>query len=229
MIKKRIFVDGEYGTTGLQIFSRLQKRNDIDLFSIPHKKRHNQNIRKIFLQKSDFSILCLPDYASREAAKIVAGCKTRLIDTSTAHRTDPNWIFGFPELEEGQEERIASARYVSNPGCYSTGAIALIRPLTQAGILSKNALITISAISGYTGGGKKLISRMENKSHDKAITAPYFIYETQLKHKHIAEITQFSLLKNAPLFSPSVGRFEQGMIVQVPLHRALLKKKWIVS
>ena len=222
MTKPKIYVDGEHGTTGLQILERLQGRDDIDLLKMPHEERRNPEARRALLNEADFAILCLPDDASREAAAMVADGTTRLIDASTAHRTNPDWTFGFKELEPGHDQKIATSRFVANPGCYSTGAIALIRPLTQAGLLSKDALLTINAVSGYTGGGKGLIAQMEDQNHDDAIDAPYFIYATGLAHKHIPEITEYGLLENSPVFTPSVGRFAQGMIVQVPLHMAAL-------
>ena len=221
-MKPKIFVDGEHGTTGLQILERLGKRDDIELLSIPHEDRRDQSVRAALLNEADFAILCLPDDASREAASMVDDGNTRLIDASTAHRTNPDWVFGFKELEPGHSEKIANARFVANPGCYSTGAIALIRPLTQSGVLSKDALVTINAVSGYTGGGKGLIAQMEGEGDD-AIDAPLFVYATTLTHKHVPEITEYCMLENKPIFSPSVGRFPQGMIVQVPLHLAALK------
>lgn len=221
-MKPKIFVDGEHGTTGLQILERLGKRDDIELLSIPHEDRRDQAVRKALLNEADFAILCLPDDASREAAAMVADGNTRLIDASTAHRTHPDWVFGFKELEPGHTEKLAKARFVANPGCYSTGAIALIRPLTQAGMLSKDALLAINAVSGYTGGGKGLIAQMEGDGED-AIDAPHFLYATQLAHKHVPEITEYGMLENKPIFSPSVGKFPQGMIVQLPLHMAALK------
>lgn len=222
MTLPKIYIDGEHGTTGLQIRDRLANRSDINLLSMPHEERRNPQAREALLNEADFAILCLPDDASREAARMVANGDTRLIDASTAHRTDPSWVFGFKELDPGHDQTISKARYVSNPGCYSTGAIALIRPLTKAGILPRDAYVTVNAVSGYTGGGKNLIAQMEDQSREDAISAPHFLYATGLKHKHVPEITTYGLLQNAPLFSPSVGRFPQGMIVQVPLHMAAL-------
>ena len=222
MTKPKIYVDGEHGTTGLQILDRLADRSDIQLLSMPHEDRRNPDVRKALLNEADFAVLCLPDDASREAATMVADGDTRLIDASTAHRTDPNWTFGFKELDPGHDKVIAKSRFVSNPGCYSTGAIALIRPLTKSGLLGKDALLSINAVSGYTGGGKGLIAQMEDATREDAISAPLFLYATGLTHKHVPEITTYGLLENAPLFSPSVGRFPQGMIVQLPLHMATL-------
>jgi len=222
MTKPKIYVDGEHGTTGLQILERLQGRADIDLLSMPHEDRRNSDVRNALLNEADIAVLCLPDDASREAAEMVADGTTRLIDASTAHRTNPDWVFGFKELEPGHDAKIAKARFVSNPGCYSTGAIALIRPLTQSGLLSKEALVTVNAVSGYTGGGKAMIAQMEDASLPDAIASPHFVYATALGHKHVPEIKTYGMLEHAPLFSPAVGRFPQGMIVQVPFHMAAL-------
>ena len=222
MPKPKIYVDGEHGTTGLQILDRLKNREDIQLLSMPHEERRNPEARRALLNEADFAVLCLPDDASLEAAVMVADGDTRLIDASTAHRTNPDWVFGFKELDPGHDRVIADARFVSNPGCYSTGAIALIRPLTSSGLLDKSSLVTINAVSGYTGGGKGLIAKMEDASHEEAISSPHFIYATGLTHKHVPEITTYGMLENTPLFTPSVGRFPQGMIVQVPFHLASL-------
>lgn len=221
-MKPKIYVDGEHGTTGLQILSRLEKRDDIELLSIPHEERRNPDARQTLLNEADFAILCLPDDASREAAQMVADGTTRLIDASTAHRTNPDWVFGFKELDPDHAAKIASARFVANPGCYSTGAIALIRPLVRAGLLSPDALVTINAVSGYTGGGKSLIARMEDPSCDDAITAPHHIYANGLTHKHVPEITHYGGLNTRPVFTPAVGNYPQGMLVQVPLHLSML-------
>ena len=208
-MKLKIYIDGEHGTTGLQILTRMQGRDDVEMLSMPHADRHNKEVRSKLLNDADIAILCLPDDGAREAVSMITDGNTRLIDASTAHRTDPDWIFGFKELEPGHSEKIAKARFVSNPGCYSTGAIALLRPLTQAGHLSKDALITINAVSGYSGGGKGLIAQMEDSAHEDAISSAYFIYATGLKHKHVPEIQHHGLLTHAPIFSPAVGKFPQ--------------------
>lgn len=221
-MKSKTFIDGEHGTTGLQIITRMQGRDDVEMLSMPHADRHNKDVRSKLLNEADIAILCLPDDGAREAVAMVADGDTRLIDASTAHRTDPNWVFGFKELVPGHSDKIAEARFVSNPGCYSTGAIALLRPLTQNGLLSDEALVTINAVSGYTGGGKGLIAQMEDEAHEDAISSPYFVYATGLHHKHVPEIQHHGLLNHAPIFSPAVGRFPQGMIVQIPLHLASL-------
>lgn len=223
--KAKVFIDGEHGTTGLKIRERLADRSDIDVLSIPHEERRNDEFRRTLLSQADVAILCLPDDASRQAVAMLAESgnqTTRIIDTSTAHRTAPNWVFGFAELTSGQEAAIASARFVSNPGCYSTGAIALLRPLIDAGILPPGHPISINAVSGYSGGGKDLIAKMEDKSHADHVSANHFLYALTMAHKHVPEIVSRAGLKRAPIFTPSVGRFTQGMLVNIPLHLDLL-------
>ncbi|MEL6785616.1 MAG: N-acetyl-gamma-glutamyl-phosphate reductase, partial [Pseudomonadota bacterium] len=214
----KIYVDGEHGTTGLQILNRLQGRKDITLLSMPLEERRNPDKRRELLREADIAILCLPDDASREAAQMVADTDTRLIDASTAHRTNPDWVYGFKELDPDHSATIATAKYVSNPGCYPTGAIALLRPLVKAGVLPQDAPVTINAVSGYTGGGKGLIAQMENADAPNAITAPLFAYALGLTHKHQPEIEKYAGLTTPPLFTPAVGNFPQGMVVQAPFH-----------
>ena len=214
----KIFIDGEHGTTGLQIRTRMAGRRDVELLSIPEAERRNAAMREDMLNSADIAILCLPDEASKEAVKMVAGNNNvRIIDTSTAFRVAPDWAYGFAEMDKAQGEKIRSARYVANPGCYPTGAIGLIRPLRSAGILPDGYPVTVNAVSGYTGGGKQMIAQMEDKNHPEHLTANNFLYGLTLKHKHVPEMTIHGLLDRAPLFSPSVGRFAQGMIVQLPL------------
>ncbi|SCB15463.1 N-acetyl-gamma-glutamyl-phosphate reductase [Rhizobium hainanense] len=215
----KIFIDGEHGTTGLQIRTRMADRRDVELLSIPEAERRNAAMREDMLNSADIAILCLPDDASKEAVKMVAGNNNvRVIDTSTAFRIHPDWAYGFAEMDSNQGNKIRVARFVANPGCYPTGAIGLIRPLRAAGILPTSYPVTVNAVSGYTGGGKQMIAQMENPDHPDAITAPHFLYGLPLTHKHVPEMTTHGLLERAPIFSPSVGRFPQGMIVQVPLH-----------
>ncbi|MBX5083727.1 N-acetyl-gamma-glutamyl-phosphate reductase [Rhizobium lentis] len=215
----KIFIDGEHGTTGLQIRTRMAGRRDVELLSIPEAERRNAAMREDMLNSADIAILCLPDDASKEAVQMVSGNNNvRVIDTSTAFRVNPGWAYGFAEMDGDQAERIRAARFVSNPGCYPTGAIGLIRPLRAAGILPDGYPVTVNAVSGYTGGGKQLIAQMENPDHPDAISAPHFLYGLPLTHKHVPEMTVHGLLDRAPIFSPSVGKFAQGMIVQVPLH-----------
>jgi N-acetyl-gamma-glutamyl-phosphate reductase len=221
-MKPRIFVDGEHGTTGLQIVQRLAGRDDIELLSIPAAERRNRDRRESMLKSADIAILCLPDDGAREAVGLAAGAPTRFIDASTAHRTDPEWVFGFAEMDPDQPGRIAAASRVSNPGCYSTGAIALIRPLTAAGVLPADYPVTINAVSGYTGGGKSLIARFEDENDPNPVRVPTYLYALTLAHKHVPEIVTHGGLKRRPVFTPNVGRFAQGMTVQVPLHLDLL-------
>lgn len=222
-MKPKIFIDGEHGTTGLQIRQRLGGRADLDLLSIPEAERRNPALRQEMLRASDIAILCLPDDAARESVAMLDGNNsTRVIDTSTANRVNPDWAYGFAEMDPAQAEKIANARFVANPGCYPTGAIGLIRPLTQAGILPANYPVTVNAVSGYTGGGKQMIAQMEDETAADHIAAPHFLYGLTLTHKHVAEMQLHGLLDRRPIFSPSVGRFAQGMIVQVPLHLAEL-------
>ena len=209
----KVFIDGEVGTTGLQIRARLAERRDIALISLPEARRKSRAARLQAFGEADVAILCLPDDAVRDIVPDLAEMPVRLIDASTAHRTDPDWVFGFPEMTAGQRDRIAAARRVSNPGCYSTGAIALLRPLVEAGVLAADAPVTINAISGYTGGGKALIAEFEVGE----VTGG-FVYKTDQTHKHLPEIVAHSGLTRKPIFVPQVGHYAQGMIVQVPLH-----------
>ncbi|MEB2844059.1 N-acetyl-gamma-glutamyl-phosphate reductase [Rhizobiales bacterium RZME27] len=214
----KIFIDGEHGTTGLQIRTRMAGRRDVELLSIPEAERRNAAMREDLLNSADIAILCLPDDASKEAVSMLAGNNNvRIIDTSTAYRVAPDWAYGFAELDKGQAEKIRSARHVSNPGCYPTGAVSLLRPLRNARLLPDGYPVSVNAVSGYTGGGKQLIGQMEDASREDALSANNFLYGLTLKHKHVPEMKTHGLLDRAPLFSPSVGRFAQGMIVQVPL------------
>lgn len=215
----KIFIDGEHGTTGLQIRTRMAGRRDVELLSIPEAERRNAAMREDMLNSADIAILCLPDDASKAAVQMIsANNNVRVIDTSTAFRVNAGWAYGFAEMDKEQAEKIRAARFVANPGCYPTGAIGLIRPLRAAGILPDGYPVTVNAVSGYTGGGKQMIAQIEDQSRDDAITAPHFLYGLPLTHKHVPEMKIHGLLDRAPIFSPSVGKFPQGMIVQVPLH-----------
>ena len=208
-----VFIDGEAGTTGLQIRERLLGRDDIRLVQVDPARRKEASARAEAFAEADVAILCLPDDAAREAVAMTADMDVRLIDASTAHRIDPNWVFGFPELAAEMREMIAAARLVSNPGCYSTGAIAMVAPLVAAGLIDEGEALSIHAVSGYTGGGKALIGEYE------ASTAPaHFVYGLNQRHKHIPEIMTHGGLLVQPVFAPSVGNFAQGMAVQLPLH-----------
>ncbi|MGL3608884.1 N-acetyl-gamma-glutamyl-phosphate reductase [Rhizobium sp. G187] len=214
----KIFIDGEHGTTGLQIRTRLAERRDIELLSIPEAERRNEAMREDLLNTADIAILCLPDDASKQAYEMTAANNNvRLLDASTAFRIHPDWAYGFAEMDRAQREKIRTSRHVSNPGCYPTGAIGLIRPLRAAGILPDGYPVSVNAVSGYSGGGKQMIAQMEDPTRDDAISANNFLYGLNMKHKHVPEMKTHGLLDRAPLFAPSVGRFAQGMIVQVPL------------
>ncbi|MRX49868.1 N-acetyl-gamma-glutamyl-phosphate reductase [Paracoccus sp. S-4012] len=209
----KVFIDGEAGTTGLQIRERLETRADIELVRVHPARRKDPAARRAAFAEADVAILCLPDAPAREAVELAEGLPVRIIDASTAHRVAPGWVYGFPELAPGLSRRIAGADRVSNPGCYSTGAIALITPLVAAGLVAADEALSINAVSGYTGGGKELIAEFEDGR------APdFFVYALGQGHKHLPEIMTHAGLTARPVFAPSVGRFAQGMVVQVPLH-----------
>lgn len=232
MSKAKIYIDGEHGTTGLQIRERLALRNDINVLSMPHEERRNADFRAKLLGEADIAILCLPDAASREAVQMLNDANnssTRLIDASTAFRTDSNWAYGFAELDANQRHKIASARFVSNPGCYATGAIALLQPLVKSGLLPADYPITINAVSGYSGGGKNLIAQMEDTAREDHISSAHFLYALGLGHKHVPEIVNSSALTREPIFTPNVGRFAQGMLVNIPLHTDLMSNASLES
>ena len=213
----KIFIDGEAGTTGLQILERLSGRRDISLLHLDDSERKDTQRRKAMLNNSDLAILCLPDDAARESVSLIENSDTKVIDASTAHRTSEGWAFGFPEYEKGHREKIAQARRVANPGCYAICSIAVLHPLIAAGVVEDDWPITINAISGYSGGGKSLIAEFEGDAPPNKNKVPFFTYGHTLAHKHVPEITRWSGLKHAPIFVPSVGLYAQGMIVQVPL------------
>jgi N-acetyl-gamma-glutamyl-phosphate reductase len=213
----RVFIDGEAGTTGLQIHARLKDRRDIALMSIDPARRKDPAARAELLNSADLVILCLPDDAAREAVSLIENPAVKVIDASTAHRVAPDWVFGFPEMAPGQREAIASAKRVSNPGCWSTGAIALIRPLVQAGLLPADWPISIHGVSGYSGGGKAMIAEFEDETSVAYTKAPYRLYGMGLEHKHLPEIVAHAGLARRPVFSPAVGRYLRGMLVEVPL------------
>jgi N-acetyl-gamma-glutamyl-phosphate reductase len=218
----KVFIDGEVGTTGLQIRKRLEARADIELLHLPENRRKDAGARAEMLNAADLAVLCLPDDAAREAAAMVDNPDTRVIDASTAHRVDPDWVYGLPEFDAEQPARIAGAKRVTNPGCYALASVALLRPLIAAGLMPAETAISINAVSGYSGGGRKMIERFENPDSPDAITAPFQVYALNLAHKHVPEIYRRSGLTLRPLFLPSVGRFRQGMIVQIPLHLGAL-------
>ena len=212
-----VFIDGEEGTTGLQIRERLEGRAELELLHLPAERRKDATARADALNAADIAILCLPDDAARDAVAMIDNSTTRVIDASTAYRVADGWVYGFPEITPDQSAAIAAATRVTNPGCYPTGAVALIRPLIKANLLPADYPITINAVSGYSGGGKSLIARMEDPSAADPVGSAFFLYGLGLEHKHVPEIQIHGALEHRPLFAPSVGRFRQGMIVEVPL------------
>ncbi len=218
---KKVFIDGSAGTTGLRIFERLSERNDISLITLPEDLRKSQEHRKNALNDADIAFLCLPDAAAAEAVSFVENQNTVIIDTSTAHRTNPGWAYGFPELSEDLKEKILSSNRIAVPGCHASGFTALIHPLVKAGLLSGDADLTCHSITGYSGGGKKMIAQYEEKGNDCLFAAPRQ-YALSQNHKHLKEMMCFTSLKKAPVFCPIVSNFYSGMLVTVPLHKSAL-------
>ena len=218
-MKPKIFIDGREGTTGLQIYERLSSRRDIELLQINNSKRKDVPTRKMLINKADIAFLCLPDDAACEAITLIDNDDTRVLDASTAHRVADSWVYGLPELSAHQRERIHTARYVSNPGCHSTGAILLIAPLVESKLLPADYPLVIISVTGYTGGGKKMIAEYEtsNRVERWDLDSPR-LYSTGANHKHIPEIVSYSGLANIPVFTPIVADYPQGLQIIIPVH-----------
>lgn len=216
----KVFIDGGHGTTGLKIHERLDQRDDIEILRIDEAHRKDLDARIEMTKQADISILCLPDAASQELAQ-AAPPDVRLIDTSTAHRTNPDWVYGMPELAPGQREKIRNAARVANPGCHATGFILLVRPLVDAGILPPDYPLDAFCITGYSGGGKKMIQNHEKADREAYLSSPGQ-YGLNQKHKHLPEMVMMTGISRAPAFSPIVGDFYSGMVMTVPLHTGML-------
>lgn len=221
MSKKKIFIDGREGTTGLGICARLENRDDIELIILSEEKRKDPVARKEAINSSDITILCLPDAAAKESVSLVENPNTIILDASTAHRTAPGWVYGLPELSASQLEKIKTSKRIAVPGCHASGFITLIAPLVKAGIIGKDALLTCHSITGYSGGGKKMIAEYEAAEQPEKLAAPRQYGLTQ-SHKHLPEMVHMTGLENPPIFCPIVSDFYSGMLVTVPIFKSML-------
>ena len=219
---KKIYIDGQAGTTGLRIRERLAERDDVTVLTLPEDKRKDTEARRAIMNSVDVVFLCLPDAAAREAVTLIENPDVRVLDTSTAHRTNPAWAYGFPELDQSFREKIRTSHRVAVPGCHASGFIALVRPLVQAGLLSPDARLSATSLTGYSGGGKNMIADYENSDRDPLLDAPRQ-YALGQSHKHLPEMQAFTGLTSAPVFLPIVGDFYSGMEVTVPLFGADVK------
>ena len=223
-MKIKVFIDGREGTTGLRINERFADREDVELLSIDIDKRKDTEERKRLINQSDITFLCLPDDAARESVSLIENDRVRVIDTSTAHRTEEGWAYGFPELSEGHRRKIAEGKRVAVPGCHATGFISLVYPIVSAGILGADYPVSAFSLTGYSGGGKKMIAEYEGQERDEALKAPRE-YALSQQHKHLKEMKKITGLKRGPLFSPIVADYYSGMVVSVPLYGELLNKE----
>jgi len=219
---KKIFIDGSAGTTGLRIAERLESRADIELIRLSEENRKDTAARKEAINKADIAFLCLPDAAAIEAVSLIDNPNTCVLDTSTAHRTNPDWAYGFPELSEEHFEKIKNSKRIAVPGCHASGFIALVYPLIEAGILKKDAILSCVSLTGYSGGGKKMIAEYEDFEKDPLLCAPrqYGLSQT---HKHLPEMTAVTKIENTPAFMPIVGDFYSGMEVTIPIFASMLE------
>lgn len=225
---KKVFIDGSAGTTGLRILERLSARSDIELIRLSEELRKDSDARREALNSADIAFLCLPDAASIEAVSMIDNPNTVVLDTSTAHRTNPDWAYGFAELSKAHYEKIASSKRIAVPGCHASGFIALIYPLIEKGILSKDALLTCHSITGYSGGGKKMIAEYESEDREILLGSPRQ-YGISQSHKHLPEMAAVTGIANKPIFSPIVADFYSGMEVTVPLFASQLEKGYTLS
>lgn len=223
-MKIKVFIDGREGTTGLRINERFADREDVELLSIDPDRRKDTEERKRLINQSDITFLCLPDDAARESVSLIENDRVRVIDTSTAHRTEEGWAYGFPELSEGHRKKIAEGKRVAVPGCHATGFISLVYPIVSAGILGADYPVSAFSLTGYSGGGKKMIAEYEGQERDESLEAPRE-YALSQQHKHLKEMKKITGLKREPLFSPIVADYYSGMVVSVPLYGELLNKE----
>lgn len=225
---KKVFIVGSAGTTGLVLKARLAKRSDVELLEIEEGLRKDKDEIRRLIELSDFCFLCLPDAAALETAELARGCGARIIDTSTAHRCSSGWVYGFPELSQKHRDSIAQAKYLASPGCHASGIIALSYPLLQRGIIGTDYPLCCTSITGYSGGGKKMIEEYESPLRSSSLSSP-MEYAMSQAHKHLPEIIAQCGLSQAPCFMPIVGSFYSGMLVSIPLHRSLMKKSCTIT
>ena len=217
----KLFIDGREGTTGLRIFQRLQGRQDLEILQLPEELRKDIHAREEAINSSDIVLLCLPDSAARESVSLLHNETTRILDTSTAHRTEPGWVYGFPELSPARRAGIVSGRFVAVPGCHASGFVALVTPLIAAGLLAADAPLACYSLTGYSGGGKRMIAQYQAEPPEEELASPRLYGLTQ-QHKHLREMQLIPGLATPPVFSPIVAPYYSGMLVMVPVHGAMV-------